>query len=158
MADVSAEYLSLPQFAQFCDFIADGLTTRQAAKELGKDRVNISKWLIHHANQEQRSQYALAIQQSADALSEDAMEVAYDDSLDIGFDDTGKPFVKGENIQRSRLKVDTLKWAAGKRYPKKYSDRIVQQQEGGETPVKLELSGQVDIGLIPSHIERILGK
>jgi hypothetical protein len=37
--------------------------------------------------------------------------------------------VNHENINRSRLRVDTRKWMAGKLAPKKYGDRILTEQQ-----------------------------
>ncbi len=60
----------------------------------------------------------------ADALFDEALEIADDASGDWTVDKDGKKGVDHENIQRSRLRVDTRKWAAGKMAPKKYGDKL----------------------------------
>jgi hypothetical protein len=146
---IAHSYITKEQFDEFCDFIIDGQTTRQAAKSLGKNRRSIYKWINNHASQEQVHQYARALQMSADSLAEDGLEIVDDDSLDIGFDDEGKPFVKGENIQRSKERASYRKWLAGKREPKKYgeSTTLKGDKDNPLTPaiIKLDL-GSPDAG------------
>ena len=63
----------------------------------------------------------------ADAIFDEAMEIA-----DSSSGDWTTKVVRGEeakvvdheNIQRSRLRVDTRKWAASKMAPKKYGDKL----------------------------------
>ncbi len=51
--------------------------------------------------------------------------------------------LNGEHVQRSRLRIDTRKWLAGKLKPKKYGDRINLDHAGEiKTVVKvIDLSG-----------------
>ncbi len=60
----------------------------------------------------------------ADALFDEALEIADDVSGDWSTDKDGKKVLDHENIQRSRLRVDTRKWAAGKMAPKRYGDKL----------------------------------
>lgn len=122
MGNVSAEYISEEEFEEYCDLIAEGSTTRKAAKEIGKARNHIDYWMNNHGTEAQRNQYARSQLASGYVYLEKAIETAEDDSLDIGFKPDGTPFVNGENIQRSRLKVDTYKWAAAKK-DKRLSDK-----------------------------------
>ncbi len=39
-------------------------------------------------------------------------------------DKDGKKALDHEHVQRSRLRVDTRKWAAGKLAPKRYGDKL----------------------------------
>lgn len=45
------------------------------------------------------------------------------------------PQLDTEHVQRSRLRVDTLKWQASKLVPKKYGDKI-HQEHSGEVAIK----------------------
>jgi hypothetical protein len=69
------------------------------------------------------------------------IEIADDDSLDIGFregkDGEMKQFVDHEAINRSRLKVDARKWKAAKLAPRKYGDKIEATVGGGDNPIQL---------------------
>ncbi len=72
-------------------------------------------------------QYARAKEESADALSDEILDIADDGRNDWmernGKDDAGWQ-ANGENIQRSRVRIDTRKWLASKLKPKKYGDKV----------------------------------
>ena len=70
------------------------------------------------------ARYARARDMHADALFDEALEIADDISGDWSKDKDGNPVFDHENVQRSRLRVDTRKWAASKLAPKKYSDKL----------------------------------
>ncbi len=70
------------------------------------------------------ARYARAREAYADAIFDEAIEIADDSSGDWTEDKDGKKVVDHENVQRSRLRVDTRKWAAAKLAPKKYSDKL----------------------------------
>jgi len=67
----------------------------------------------------------------------------------------GTLVVDHESIQRSRLRVDTMKWMASKLAPRKYGDRVEHDvksnvsmpailiQVGGGAPEPIEVSGKV---------------
>ena len=74
-------------------------------------------------------QYTRAKEESADALVEDMLDIADDSTNDymeqIDKDGNTEGYkLNGENIQRSKLRVDTRKWAASKLKPKKYGDKL----------------------------------
>ena len=50
--------------------------------------------------------------------------MAFDDG------DDEKPFVGTNHINRHRLKIDALKWAASKSAPKKYGDKVDVTSDG----------------------------
>lgn len=62
-----------------------------------------------------RYQYAQACEERADFLAEEALVIADDQDTDTG------------KIQRDKLRVDTRKWFVAKLHPKKYSERIQQE-------------------------------
>lgn len=117
---------------EIADYLCEQLSCTNKATstilaELGKtsDTVGVTtiyKWL--RDNPEFAKDYERAKGEQADFLAEEIIEIADDDSLDVGFTDEGKPFVKGENIQRARLRIDSRKWIASKLKPKKYGDKI----------------------------------
>ncbi len=76
-----------------------------------------------------RNQYARATEARADYFAEEMLDIADDGSNDWmeRRDADGKKVgwqVNGENIQRSRLRVDARKWNAARMKPKKYGDRM----------------------------------
>lgn len=85
------------------------------------DETTIRSWL--RRDEELDKQYARAKNEQVEKLVEQIIDIADDDSLDMAFNDEGKPFVDHEHIARSKLRVDTRKWIASKLKPKKYGDK-----------------------------------
>lgn len=82
----------------------------------------VRRWLKQYP--EFRAKYALAKEFQAEKMADETIEVAYDDRKDwkIITDDEGneRTVFVAESVNRSRLKVDALKWHASKLAPKKY--------------------------------------
>lgn len=118
---------------QICDLIADGKSLREICRaDEMPSRDTIYGWM--GTNKAFSDRYERAVEDRAEKLAEDILAIADDDADDIGFkegedaDGQGaKPFIKIENIQRARLKVDARKWIASKLFPKKYGDKIQNQ-------------------------------
>jgi hypothetical protein len=81
-----------------------------------------------------RERYARAREAAADHLAAEALAIADDPTGDYitRYNAKGEEYEVPdyENVQRSRLRVDTRKWAAAKFAPHKYGDRIVQEVTG----------------------------
>jgi hypothetical protein len=73
----------------------------------------VFRWIAD--NDDFRNQYAHACEERADYLAEEALVIADDQDIDSG------------KIQRDKLRVDTRKWFVAKLHPKKYSERIQQE-------------------------------
>lgn len=72
-------------------------------------------------------QYARAKEESADAMSEEILDIADDgrnDWMTITRGDTDIEVVNHEVVNRSKLRVDTRKWIMAKMKPKKYGDKL----------------------------------
>jgi hypothetical protein len=105
--------------ARICAELACGKSLRTVCKPEGMPSLEtIFRWL--REKPEFRDQYAHAKNESADALVEEMLDIADDASGD--HDDEGR-FVS-ENVQRSKLRIDTRKWIAAKMKPKKFGDQI----------------------------------
>jgi hypothetical protein len=107
----------------------------------------IYNWLQAHS--EFLQQYARAREAQADHLVEEIIEIADDGTNDWmerrSEAEKGKGVdsgwvLNGEHVQRSRLRVDARKWFASKVYPKKYGDRIETTVNGGDKPMKVEVT------------------
>lgn len=117
-----------PEIAdRICAELACGSSMRTVCK--GEDMPAMSTvflWLRTHKEFSER--YAQAKAEAADALVEEMLDIADDGTNDWmeTHDKDGNAGYKlnGENVQRSRLRVDTRKWIASKLKPKKYGDRI----------------------------------
>lgn len=96
------------------------------------DYATVMRWIA--TKEEFRNNYVRAREDQADYYADQIVDIADDDGLDIDIDETGKPVVKGENIQRAKLRVDARKWVASKLKPKKWGDKQ-QFEHSGEIKV-----------------------
>lgn len=96
-----------------CDRLAEGESLRRICASDGFPvQSTVFKWLRVFADFEQ--QYVRAREAQADTMA--------DEILDIADDLTGEG---GEDVQRSKLRVDARKWLASKMQPKKYGDKTL---------------------------------
>ena len=104
-----------------CERIAKGESLRKIC--LDKDtpsHTTILKWLRDIDGF--ASQYARAREDQAEFYLDEIIAISDDVSLDEIIDGEGNTRTNNEAIQRSKLKVDTRKWAMSKLAPKKYGD------------------------------------
>ncbi|MBB6424962.1 terminase small subunit protein [Sphingopyxis sp. JAI128] len=123
--------------AEICERLADGNSLRSICRDDNMpDKGTVFRWLAAH--EEFRDQYTCAREAQADTL--------FDEMLDIA-DDASKDVIEGaadpEHIQRTKLRIETRKWMAGKLRPKKYGDKIEHEHSGhlNHTVSKIELVG-----------------
>jgi hypothetical protein len=74
------------------------------------------------------AQYARVRSASAEALEHAAIEETYEPVADLA------------DAAARRLRVDTLKWAAGKRNPKTHGDKLLHTGADGESAVAVKLA------------------
>lgn len=85
----------------------------------------IFKWL--RDNPSFSEQYARAKEIQAEAFSDELLDIADDgvnDFVEIQKKNGAVVLCDQENIQRSKLRVDTRKWLMSKFAPKKYGDKL----------------------------------
>lgn len=96
-------------------------------------RSTVFRWIREH--EEFRDQYARAKEEASDAFVEEILDIADNGTNDWNerYDKEGNFVgwqVNGEHIQRSRVRIDTRKWIAGKLKPKKYGDKLDLTSDG----------------------------
>jgi hypothetical protein len=96
-------------------------------------RTTVHFWLTEHP--EFRERYKIAQELHTDYWADEAQRIADDRSADY-IEKDGKLIPDWELVQRSRLRVDTIKWRCAKMNPKKYSDRY-QFSGPDEKPVPI---------------------
>ncbi len=140
--------------AKICARLAEGETLRAICRDEAMPAIStVMGWLFNGKHKDFSEQYAHARVRQADALFDEALEIADDVSGDWTADKDGKKTLDHEHVQRSRLRVDTRKWAAGKLAPKRYGDKLQHTGEGGG-PIRTE----VDLTGIPTDVLRELRK
>ncbi len=144
--------------AKLCLRLAEGETLRSVCRDQAMpDKATVLRWLADKAKADFRDQYAHAREMQADALFDEALEIADNVSGDWAEDKDGRKVLDHEHIQRSRLRVDTRKWAAGKLAPKRYGDKMQHTGDGGgPIRVRPDLSKLTDEEL--NALECILGR
>jgi hypothetical protein len=126
-----------------CERIVEGETLRKICSDDDMpNRSTIFRWLTRYP--EFKQNYSIAIELHADYWADMAQQIADDRGGDY-IEKDGKLIPDWENVQRSRLRVDTIKWRTAKLYPKKYSDRY-QISGPGENPIaqSVERGGVTD--------------
>jgi hypothetical protein len=113
--------------ARFVQIIADGGTLRGSAAELGTTTTTLKRWL--REDEELRAHYACAREDQADSFADEIIETSRDASLDPN---------------DRRVRIDALKWAAGKRKPKVYGDKVTTEHSGpggGDIIIRATIGG-----------------
>jgi hypothetical protein len=101
----------------------------------------VCRWLAEDATFV--AAYNSARDQRADAIFEEMFAIADDGANDwmvktYGDDQPAGWAFNGEHVQRSRLRIDTRKWALSRMNPKKYGDRV-QTDHAGEVGLKVSI-------------------
>lgn len=114
--------------AELCEQLALGFSLRTVCKGDSMPCIaTVFNWFRKYP--EFLAQYEKAKEEQADALAEEMLDIADDgtndwmekqdkDGASIGWQ------LNGENVQRSRLRLDARKWIASKLKPKKYGDKV----------------------------------
>jgi hypothetical protein len=112
--------------AEFIRIIADGGTWSTACAELGVSSFTLSKWL--REDDDLAKQYARAREAQGDIYADRVVDTAMDPTIDPA---------------TARVRIDALKWAAGKRKPKVYGDKLAIGGDDTAPPVRLEMVKRV---------------
>jgi hypothetical protein len=137
-----------------CERLAKGESLRAIVRTGNYPSLpTIFKWLDEH--KPFADQYTRARETQAETLAMEALEIADDGSQDHilrSRDGAYEVVVDQEALQRSRLRVDTRKWMAGKLKPKVYGERQQVELSGSIT---VELAGKSDDELLDELVQTI---
>lgn len=113
-------------FEEVCDRMANGQGLRKICEDPEMpSRQTFLRWIEKDTGRQ--NQYQAAREALMDWYAEEILEIAWDDSKDTIKDKAGEPKQNHEWINRSRLKVDTLKFLMAKLHPKRYGDKVPEQ-------------------------------
>ena len=129
---------------KICKMIAEGQSVRSICAK--KDMISMQtffRWL--RENEKFREQYARACEERSYMHAEEIIEIADDATNDYmeqhdESDELTGYRLNGENIQRSRLRIDTRKWLMSKLNPKVYGDKLDMTTNGNDIGVTLSAS------------------
>lgn len=119
--------------------ISNGQTLRSCLVRNSISSQTFFKWV--DASKQKTKQYARALELRAEYMSEEILEIADNTEGDFYKDEEGRERVDHENIQRSKLRVDTRKWLMAKMMPKKYGNRLEVEQTGEVGAQKIQIEG-----------------
>lgn len=133
-----------------CVRLADGESLRSICRDEEMPcKATVFNWLFDDEHKEFLDHYEKARGIQAEILADELTDIADDSQNDYmlkHFGEDEREVLNSENIQRSRLRIDTRKWIASKLLPKKYGEKIQQEITGKD-------GGPIDV------IERrIIGK
>lgn len=118
-----------------CAELAEGRSLRSICRDESMPSVKtVFTWMRTYP--EFLNQYARAKEESADALTDEMLDIADDSSRDYLESENGLSF-NSEHVQRSRLRVDTRKWIASKLKPKKYGDKLAVGGDADAPPINV---------------------
>lgn len=119
---------------RICVEISAGRSLRSICDDEGMpDKATVFRWLA--SDETFRDQYARAREAQADAMLEEIIQIADDGENDTYKDEEGRVRTDQDVIARSRLRVDTRKWAMSKMAPKKYGEKLDLTHGGAVTLV-----------------------
>lgn len=121
---------------RICAELALGRSLRSVcADDEMPSMTSVFNWLRIHP--EFLEQYTRAKEESADALTDEMLDIADDATNDWmerkNSDGSTHEVVDGDHIQRSRLRIETRKWIASKLKPKKYGEKLEHSGSIGHT-------------------------
>ena len=128
-------------FNEICDRMADGKGLRKICEDPEMpSRQTFLRWIEKDTGRQSR--YQAAREALMDWYAEEILEIAWDSSRDT-IPAEGKRPARCDNewVNRSRLKVDTLKFLMAKLHPKRYGDKLpetVEQKSHEATLLELE--------------------
>lgn len=118
---------------QICLRLAEGESLRQVCRDKEMpSRQTVYRWL--EAEPGFRDQYRRARELLVEHWADELIDIADDTALDTVTKVTpqGREYeaVDHENIQRSKLRVNTRQWLMSKLAPRKYGDRVEHEHSG----------------------------
>ena len=116
-------------FDEICDRMAGGKGLRKICEDPAMpSRQTFLRWIEKDTGRQNR--YQAAREALMDWYAEEILEIAWDSSRDTIPADGKKPArCDNEWVNRSRLKVDTLKFLMAKLHPKRYGDKLPETVE-----------------------------
>lgn len=131
-------------FDEVCERMVDGESVRTICKD--EHMPSISTFMkILNQDPERSAQYARALQLRADAMFEEILDISDDGTNDYmlrNADDPTSVVLNGEHVQRSKLRVDSRKWALGRMNPKKYGEKTFI---GGVEDAPIKVQNTIDV-------------
>ena len=134
---------------EICLRLSEGETLRAICKgEHMPSEACVRGW-ANEKREDFQERYLIARELGYHAMVDEIVEISDDGTNDWmeARDSDGNLAYKlnGENVNRSRLRVDTRKWIVGKCLPKLYGDKVLHAGADGEGPIQIEDKSSYDL-------------
>ncbi|MDD3645500.1 MAG: hypothetical protein PHR19_08245 [Bacteroidales bacterium] len=134
-------------FNAICDRIEQGESLRSVLRD---DNMPSSQtfYIWVDSDELKSKQYARATELRAENIFDEIFDIADDGRNDFTQKNTSDGVIEvfnSEHVQRSRLRIDTRKWALSKMNPKKYGDKVgIDHTTKGETmpPIHINVTSE----------------
>lgn len=114
---------------EICHRVSGGASVKTICASEGMPSMQtVFKWLREQSSFAEN--YTRATMERADAVFEEMFAIADDGSNDTYVDEKGFVKVDTDVVNRSRLRIETRKWALARMAPKKYGDKIETVHSG----------------------------
>jgi len=111
---------------EICNLIASGMSLRAICRMAGMPKADhVYHWLWNETRF--ADQYTRARECQMEAWADEALDIADDARADVVLTEAGTPVTVYENVQRSKLRVETRKWFMSRMAPRKYSERVITE-------------------------------
>lgn len=145
-------------FDAICDRMANGEGLRKICDDPEMpSRQTFLRWMEKDTGRQ--AKYTAAREALMDWYGEEILTIAWDSSKDTIPGEGNKPArCDNEWVQRSRLKVDTLKFLMAKLHPRRYGDKLpetVEEKSGGVAELMAAIDGR-SRGLEVSWVQRTI--
>jgi hypothetical protein len=133
--------------ALICERLSFGESLREICRDEDMPcRQTIFRWIGKY--QAFSDQYAKAKEAGIEVLADELIDIAdnaTNDYMERNGEEAEGYRLNGENVQRSRLRVDTRKWVLSKLAPKKYGDHLSVGTKPGE-PIETKDVSDMPVG------------
>jgi hypothetical protein len=140
---------------QICELIADGMTLTKICEAKAMPSIRtVQRWFLRHS--EFHAQYWQARKLSAPILFDRARDIADNTSSDVFVDAKGTKRVDSGIVNRDRLRVDTLKWAAAKLNPERFGDKV-QHTGTNDGPIEIAHIERLTPAEVAAELSKLIG-
>jgi hypothetical protein len=101
--------------------ISNGKSLFKACEANGIVTKTFYEWI--NKDEQKSNDYTRAINERADRIFEEILDIADDSSKDTLITENGIT-IDNEFVQRSKVRIDARKWMLGKMQPKKFGDKV----------------------------------
>lgn len=110
--------------------MSTGLSLRKSCLDTGILPTTVRRWALLDNPKGFAQRYAQALDLQMQAWAEDIVEIGDDSSGDLEVTEDGRPYMNGEFVARSKLRMDARKWVMARIGHQRWGDRVKNEVSG----------------------------